>query len=64
MTLNFIQQWFSKHFGKFWEKENYGPKILYSAKISFKNKKTGICKNEELREYNNYGLNITQTLDH
>lgn len=64
MALNFIQQWFSKHFGKFSEKENMSPKILYSAKIAFKNKKTGICKNEELREYNNYGLNITQTLDH
>lgn len=41
-----------------------GPKILYSAKISFKNKKTGISKNEELREYSNCGLDITQTLDH
>ena len=54
----------SKTLWKVLRERKYGPKILYSAKISFKNKKTGISKNEELREYSNCGLNITQTLDH
>lgn len=54
----------SKTLWKVLRERKYGPKILYSAKIFFKNKKTGICKNKELREYSNCGLNITQTLDH